>query len=205
MRPPCRRRPRFDATQGAARRARHGRGPARTDQTCPPAPVALGCGAIGGFGTGKSQMRSLGITTLCVALAGCGLARQQEQKQAYDKAMAQVTADIEVCNQTYPKVQKTALARAQCLGSAVDTVRPHVTYPDLLDQEKTSRNALAEQWQNGKITQMEYEAKFNEMHSQVVAEEQRRNLANRSVGAQESAAAAAWLASPSVVVVPVRR
>jgi hypothetical protein len=154
---------------------------------------------------GISKMRNLGIVALCAALAGCGLARQQEQKEAYDRALAQVKADVEVCNQTYPKMQKTALARAQCLGTATDTLRPLVNYPDLLDQEKTTRNVLAEQWQNGKITQMEYEAKFTEMHSQVVAEEQRRNLANRSVGAQESAAAAAWLASPSVVVVPVRR
>lgn len=150
------------------------------------------------------KFRFIAIAALAATVAGCGLARQQERKEASERAIAQVKADVEVCNQTYPRAQKTALVRAQCLGAATEHLRPFVNYPDLLDQEKTGRNVLAEKWQNGKITQMEYEAQFTEMHSQIVAEEQRRNLANRSVGAQESAAAAAWLASPSVVVVPRR-
>jgi hypothetical protein len=152
------------------------------------------------------ELRSIGAIALAVTLGGCGLAMQAQQREAYQKALAQVQADVQTCNDTYPKVQKTAVVRAQCLGAATDTLRPLLPYPDLYDQEKANRNVLAEQWQTGKITQLQYEAQFTEMHSTIVAEEQRRNLANRSVGAQESAASAAWMAasSPSVVVVPRR-
>lgn len=51
------------------------------------------------------------------------------------------------------------------------------------------------------MTVAEANQEATQTQSDIAAEEQRRNLANRSVGAQESAAAAVWLASPSVVVV----
>ncbi|MGB9115157.1 hypothetical protein [Bradyrhizobium sp.] len=153
------------------------------------------------------ELRSIGVIALAATLGGCGLVAQAQQREAYQKALAQVQAGVQICNDTYPKVQNTAVVRAQCIGAATDALRPLLTYPDLYDKEKADRNALAEQWQTGKITQLQYEAQFTEMHSTIVAEEQRRNLANRSVGAQESSASAAWIAaasSPSVVVVPRR-
>jgi hypothetical protein len=144
-------------------------------------------------------MRILGIVALCVALAGCALARQRERQELIAATTAQVKADVETCNQTYPKNQKTAVARAQCIGAATAPIRPLTNYPDLYDQETANRNVLAERWQTGKITQLEYEAQFTEMHSQIVGEEQRRNLANRSVNAQETAATAAMLSSGPTV------
>jgi hypothetical protein len=144
-------------------------------------------------------MRVLVIGALCFALVGCGLARQRERQELLATTTAQVKVDAENCNQTYPKSQKTAVVRAQCIAAATAPIRPLTNYPDLYDQETANRNMLAERWQTGKITQLEYEAQFSEMHSQIVAEEQRRNLANRSVNAQETAATAALLSSGPTV------
>jgi hypothetical protein len=73
--------------------------------------------------------------------------------------------------------------------------RPLSPFPDLFDQETAGRNMLAEKWQKGQITQAEYEFQFTQMHSELEAEGQRRNLAGRSVNAQEAAATAALLSS----------
>jgi hypothetical protein len=107
--------------------------------------------------------------------------------------MAEISAGVEQCNQKFPKEQKTAVARARCLGEATAPYRTIYPYPDLYDQETAGRNMLAEKWQKGQITQAEYEFQFTQMHSQIEAEGQRRNLAGRSVNAQETAATAALL------------
>jgi hypothetical protein len=70
---------------------------------------------------------------------------------------------------------------------------------DLLEQRTApTRLALAEKVQAGKMTIIERNQQFSQFHSQIIAEEQRRMLANRAVGAQESAAAAQWRASNPV-------
>lgn len=140
-------------------------------------------------------MRQVAIIGLLM-LAGCGLVRQKEAQDRFNSAMAEVRAGVETCNQAHPKQQQTAVARARCIGDATAPIRSLVPFPDLLDQETANRNLLAERWQAGKITQAEFEAQFTQMHSQVVAEEQRRQLAGRSVNAQEAAAAAAL--SPTI-------
>ena len=83
--------------------------------------------------------------------------------------------------------------------SATELIRgPGLPFPDLLDQENATRLALAEKVQAGKMTIIERNQQFSQFHSQIIAEEQRRMLANRSVNAQESAAAAQWRASNPV-------
>jgi len=67
-----------------------------------------------------------------------------------------------------------------------------MTYPDLFDREQADRAVIAERLQAGKMTEANQQATANK--SQIAEDEQRRNLAARSVGAQESAAAAAWRA-----------
>lgn len=141
-------------------------------------------------------MRVLIGVLVFALLSGCGLVRQKEAQDRFNVAMADVRAGVETCNQSFPKQQQTAVARARCIGDATAPIRPLVPFPDLLDQETANRNLLAERWQTGKITQAEFEAQFTQMHSQVVAEEQRRQLAGRSVNAQEAAAAAAL--SPTI-------
>lgn len=69
--------------------------------------------------------------------------------------------------------------------------RPFVTYPDLFDQTWAKAALLAEQVEARKMTRAEANAQLADIKSQVATEEQRRNLANRSVAAQENVATAA--------------
>lgn len=143
-------------------------------------------------------MRSLAVLICIFFLSGCGLAARAEREAQMKAALETAIAEKDRCNVAYPLEQKTAMARAKCMGGAANILKPFVPYADLVDQENATRTALAEQWQMGRITQAMFEQQFTQAHSQVVAEEQRRNLASRSVGAQESAAAAAWRAASPV-------
>jgi hypothetical protein len=142
------------------------------------------------------RMRILAVFVGLLVLSGCGIARQQEAQDRLNKASADTHAATEACDQSFPKQQNLAVKRARCIADATAPMRQVIAYPDLYDQETANRNLLAERWQAGKITQAEYEAQFFQMHSQIMAEFQRRNLANRAIGAQELAASAA--ASPVI-------
>lgn len=141
-------------------------------------------------------MRFLVVLALCALLGSCGLARRQEQAEQREKAVAAMKAGYETCDQTYPKSQANAVLRAKCLQDMQAPFRAMANYPDLFDQETATRNLYSEKWFKGQITQADFEFQMTQAHSQIVAEEQRRNLANRSVGAQEAIAAAAM--SPTV-------
>ena len=78
-------------------------------------------------------------------------------------------------------------------------VRPFVTYPDLFDQTWAKAALLAEQVEARKMTRAEANAQLADIRSQVAAEEQRRNLANRSVAAQETVATAALISTGPTV------
>ena len=79
-------------------------------------------------------------------------------------------------------------------------VFPFLRYPDLGRLDMANRLVIAERLSEGQISEAEADQQFSQLHSQIVAEEQRRNLANRSVSAQETAAAAASrAASPTCV------
>jgi hypothetical protein len=87
---------------------------------------------------------------------------------------------------------KQAIARAACVNKNMELLKPNLPYPDLLDQELATNLVLAEKVQKGKMTLIERDGAIVQLHSQVIAEAERRNLARRAVTAQESAAAAAW-------------
>jgi hypothetical protein len=61
-------------------------------------------------------------------------------------------------------------------------------YPDLMDLNIAARMALAERIQNGQLTMAQGNEEMMRKPSEIVAEEQRRLLANRSVRAQENIA-----------------
>ncbi|MCK1401965.1 hypothetical protein IVB45_17820 [Bradyrhizobium sp. 4] len=108
---------------------------------------------------------------------------------------------FEDCKNQFPEGSKNYIEKNRCNAAAASVIRPFTPYPDLFDNYWAKRAVLAERLQGGKLTLAEANAEATQIQSDVAAEEQRRNLASRSVGAQESAAAAAWMASPSVVVV----
>jgi hypothetical protein len=104
---------------------------------------------------------------------------------------AQSTAAAQECQNKFPPgVQKIAMARAQCLNDAMAILRPIMPYPDLWDLFMASHVAIAEQYQNGKITFAQGNEMIAQKRAELTAEEQRRQLASRSVMAQENVAAA---------------
>jgi hypothetical protein len=145
-------------------------------------------------------MRVVGIVALCATLAGCGLARMQERQEQMAAAVAAKDSGIAACKAQYSDENKDFLLRNKCAFEAAQVIRPFVTYSDLFDQSWAKAALLAEQLQAREMTRAEANAQMTETQSQIVAEEQRRNLANRSVNAQESMAAASWAASTPVIV-----
>jgi hypothetical protein len=129
--------------------------------------------------------RSLLLVILVFALGGCGLARQREM-QSERAAKAQSDAAAQECQSKFPQIiSATVVAHAKCLNEAAAIARPAWSYPDLLDSFLATRMALAERVQKGQITIAQGTEELANKKSEIVAEEQRRNLANRSVTAQE--------------------
>jgi hypothetical protein len=138
----------------------------------------------------------------CLLLANCGFARQAERQEAMKAAQASMAQGFEDCKAQFPEGSKHYVEKNKCDATAALVIRPLTTYPDLFDNYWAKRAVLAERLQAGKLTLAEANADATQTQSDIATEEQRRNLASRAVGAQESAAAAAWMASsPSVVVV----
>lgn len=129
---------------------------------------------------------------LSLILAGCGLARQHELQVRYEQLKADAYAAAQRCDETIPAGNpKTAVARAKCQTEAWAILRPTMPYPDLLDLLIAKRIAIAERVEKGQITISEANEAIAAARSEATAEEQRRQLANRSIAAQEGLAAAA--------------
>jgi len=97
---------------------------------------------------------------------------------------------------------KIAFARAQCVNGAFAILQPTIPYPDLLQVYMADHLAIAEDVQAGRTSILQANAILARKWSELVAEEQRRGLANRAVVAQEqstvaasAAAAASWRAA----------
>jgi hypothetical protein len=143
------------------------------------------------------------VLLLCLAVAGCGLARQRELQEKIAALRQQSAAAMQECNTQWPPGNpKTAVARAQCVNSAMAILQPTMPYPDLLQVWMANHLARAEQVQSGRVTMAQANAALTEKWSALISEEQKRTLANRSVAAQEqtasaaqSSAAAAWAAN----------
>lgn len=130
--------------------------------------------------------QTLLIVVLASVLCGCGLARQQEMRSERAALKEQASAAAQECQAKFPPgVVTTAIARAQCVNDAVAITRPAWNYPDLLNSFMATRMAVAERIQKGQITVAQGNEQIANKWSEVVAEEQRRNLASRSVTAEE--------------------
>lgn len=68
-------------------------------------------------------------------------------------------------------------------------VRPHFRYPDLLDVAMASRLAIGAKLDRREISSEDAQLALARISSQLVAENERRGLARRSVAAQEAASA----------------
>ncbi len=137
----------------------------------------------------------LGLLAACSILAGCGTGARYDPAADARAAMNEAARQ---CYTRFPEGSKQYVAKARCEYDAAMLMRPYAPYPDLFDSEWAFNMALAEKLQAGKITPAEHNLALAEHRSQIASETQRRGLANRSVAAQESIAAAASAPPPSI-------
>jgi hypothetical protein len=117
------------------------------------------------------------------AVTGCASTNNDAK---YQEALAAGTAESTRCREAYPMDRQHIMQRTKCLNGAAEMMRPFSAYPDITDATGAYNLMLAEQFKDGKITEAELLAKETERRSQGMAEVERRDLAKRSVNAQES-------------------
>jgi hypothetical protein len=111
--------------------------------------------------------------------AGTREARAQTPAQQNPPAsvLSQIQAANEECRRKYPDPIRQAIAYTSCENRNMELLRPSMVYPDLMDQELANNLMLAEKVQKGKVTLIEMNAAKAQLHSQIVTEFQRRQLA----------------------------
>jgi hypothetical protein len=130
----------------------------------------------------------------CIALAGCGLARQAEFAKNRDAARAEAAAATEACK---AKPLPTFAAKARCLNDAEAPLRAYANNPDLFNVRAASRVAFAEKVDAKQMTVADAELEFAKLNAQMTTEEQNRS--NNSTAARASMIAATAAASPPSV------
>jgi hypothetical protein len=142
----------------------------------------------------KAILKPIITACLTVSLAGCAAIingyNQAERQKALAKANAEAEGIMAECVAKHPLKPGNNAKRLTCAQPGYALLRPFSLYPDLFDQLQTNRLVLAERTDAGQITPTQAAAEDAQLVSQMTAEEQRRILANRAVGAQEAAAAA---------------
>ncbi len=111
----------------------------------------------------------------------------QAQQNPPASVLSQIQAANEECKRKYPDPIKQAVAYTTCENRSMELLRPSMVYPDLMDQELANNLMLAEKVQKGKMTPIEMKAVKAQLHSQIVTEFQRRQLAKTVVAAPRPA------------------
>jgi hypothetical protein len=141
-------------------------------------------------------MRIFAFIATAILCANCALMAQREASERAAALQAQSTAAYNECQSKFaPNNPRIAVARTNCINDSMRILRPIMPYPDLLELQLATNMSVAEKVQNEQLTVAQANEAIAQKFSEVNAEEQRRLLASRSVGAQESAAAAAWEAA----------
>jgi len=137
---------------------------------------------------------SVSLMLLIAAASASNRAAQaqvQPQLQAQQNPPApllnQIQAANEECKRKYPEPVKQAIAYTTCENRNMELLRPSMVYPDLMDQELANNLMLAEKVQKGKITLIEMKAVKAQLHSQIVTEFQRRQLAKTAAASRPAA------------------
>jgi negative regulator of sigma E activity len=144
---------------------------------------------------------------LLISAVSVGTRAVQAQVQAQQNPPAsvlnQIQAANEECKRKYPDPVRQAIDYTTCENRNMELLRPSMVYPDLLDQELANNLMLAEKVQKGKMTLIEMKAVKAQLHSQIVTEFQRRQLAKTAAASRPAAPAANMMniAGQSVPVV----
>jgi hypothetical protein len=140
-----------------------------------------------GAAMNRTARTSASLTLLTVAFAVANQA--QAQQNPPPSLLSQIQAANEDCRRKFPDPIKQAIAYATCENRNLELLRPSMVYPDLMDQELANNLMLAEKVQNGKMTLIEMKAIKAQLHSQIVTEFQRRQLAKTAATPRPAAPA----------------
>ena len=142
----------------------------------------------------------VGVSLLLLAAVvyvGDREARAQAPQKPSDALLKQIQAANEECKRKYPDPVKQAVAYASCENRNMELLRPSMVYPDLMDQELANNLMLAEKVQKRKITLIEMKAVKAQLHSQIVTEFQRRQLAKMATTSRPAAPATTNMIVPN--------
>jgi hypothetical protein len=135
---------------------------------------------------GDAMKRILALSLAALSLSGCVTAEQQALITQRDQALAE-------CRAKYPtRTQANIVDAVRCDVTArrvADPLFPRIA--DLAEKERTALIVLAERAHKGEISMDEYAAQAASLKSEAIGQAQSRELAQRSVAAQEAAAIAA--------------
>jgi hypothetical protein len=139
--------------------------------------------------------RRAGVALMLLGVFALGNREVHAQIQTQPNASApasilnKIQAGNEECKRQHPDPVKQAIAYATCENRNMELLRPSMVYPDLMDQELANNLMLAEKVQNRKMTLIEMKAMKAQLHSQVVTEFARRQLAKTAAAPQAAASA----------------
>jgi hypothetical protein len=145
---------------------------------------------------------SLVLLTAVFAVTNRALQAQQNPPAPL---LNQIQTANEECKRKYPDPIKQAVAYTSCENRNMELLRPSMVYPDLMDQELANNLMLAEKVQKGRMTLIEMKAVKAQLHSQIVTEFQRRQLAKTAVASRPAAPAinsTTFAGQPAPVVPP---
>ena len=139
---------------------------------------------------------------LLTAAVFAGKRQAEAQQNPASAVLNQIQAANEDCKRKHPDPVKQAIAYTACENKNMELLRPSMVYPDLMDQELANNLMLAEKVQKGKMTPIEMKAAKAQLHSQIVSEFQRRQLAKVTATSRPTAPAAVnptgFVAQPSL-------
>ena len=128
---------------------------------------------------------------LLISAVSLGTRAVRAQVQAPQNPPAQILNQIqaanEECKRKYPDPVRQAIDYTTCENRNMELLRPSMVYPDLMDQELANNLMLAEKVQKGKMTLIEMKAVKAQLHSQIVTEFQRRQLAKTAAAPRPAA------------------
>ncbi len=134
---------------------------------------------------------SLMLLTVAFALGNREVQAQVQAPQNPPASiLTQIQAANEECKRKHPDPLRQAIAYTSCENRNMELLRPSMVYPDLMDQELANNLMLAEKVQKGKMTLIEMKAVKAQLHSQIVTEFQRRQLAKMAAAPRPAAPAA---------------
>jgi len=157
-----------------------------------------------GHGDAMNRTARMSVSLMLLAAVICvGYRDVRAQQNPPAPLLNQIQAANEACKRKYPDPVKQAVAYATCENRNMELLRPAMVYPDLMDQELANNLMLAEKVQKGRMTLIEMKAVKAQLHSQVVTEFQRRQLAKTAATPRPAAPAISATTVAGQLIPPV--